>query len=394
MRGDVAVNIRVTIPTWVRSVGAVAIVGLLAAMAGFTSSSAARPSERLSIAASTPRGSHQTAILTAEESVASAMSKPSRISLPPVGKPVPKHETIDLITVATPSIQYLNLGPSEAAKALGWKLNVITPQLTPGSYLSALQSVVQQKPNGLIFYTPFPLSSFQSELAALKKEGVPIVTAGAASYPVGGSSPVIGDTSGANIFAPLATLAAQQAVASAKGGANAAWVVDPSVPAWTTMSQHYQAEINAAGGTYNQINVPEADIGKDSPSLIVDYLEAHPGVKYVTLVVGAYDLGLQQALATAGLAGKVQVFSIAGLPADVAEIKQGTLTGTIAIETVSAGWRLVDLLVRHFVHDKLPYVHVPSEYLVVTKKDLKLASNVQNFPDDSGAFLTAWGLKS
>jgi ribose transport system substrate-binding protein len=385
---------RVTIPTWVRSAGAVAIVGLLAAMAGFASSSAARPSSRASTAASTPRTSQKTAILTAEESVASAMSKPSPISLPPVGKPVPKHETIDLITVATPSIQYLNLGPSEAAKALGWKLNVITPQLTPGSYLSALQSVIQQKPNGLIFYTPFPLTSFQSELAALKKEGIPIVTAGAATYPVGGSSPVIGDTSGANIFAPLATLAAQQAIASAKGGADAAWVVDPSVPAWTTMSQHYAAEIKAAGGTYNQINVPEADIGKDSPSLIVDYLEAHPGVKYVTLVVGAYDLGLQQALATAGLAGKVQVFTVAGLPTDIAEVKQGTLTGTIAIETVSAGWRLMDLLVRHFVHDKLPYVHVPSEYLVVAKKDLGLASNVQNFPDDPGAFLTAWGLKS
>lgn len=160
------------------------------------------------------------------------------------------------------------------------------------------------------------------------------------------------------------------------------------------MSAHYQAEINAAGGTYNQIDVPESDIGKDSPSLIVDYLEAHPGVKYVTLVVGAYNLGLQQALATAGLANKVDVFTTAALPADVGEVQQGSLTGTIAIETVSAGWRLVDLLVRYFVHDKLPYVHVPSEYLVVSKADMKRATNIQNFPNDEGAFLTAWGLKS
>jgi ribose transport system substrate-binding protein len=293
--------------------------------------------------------------------------------------------------VATPSIQYLNNGVTSAAKALGWSVQVISPQIAPEAYVSALNSIIQQKPTGLIFFSPFPLSSFDSQLKQLKAAGVPIITAGAASYPVGAPSPVLADTSGANIFGPLATLMAQVVVAQAHGAPNAAWVVDPSVPAWTTMTSHFKAEIEAAGGTFNEIDVPESAIGKDAPTRIVSFLQAHPGVKYLSLVVGAYDLGLQQALQTAGLTG-IQISDTDASPQDIAAIKSGGLSATVAIETESDSWRLVDLMARTLAHAPLPYIHVPSDFLVVTKSHVALANDVPGFPNQNGAFLKAWGI--
>jgi ribose transport system substrate-binding protein len=184
---------------------------------------------------------------------------------------------------------------------------------------------------------------------------------------------------------------AQVVAAQAHGAPDAAWVVDPSVPAWTTMTSHFKAEIEAAGGTFNEIDVPLSAIGKDAPTRIVSYLQAHPGVKYLSLVVGAYDLGLEQALQTAGLSG-IQISDTDASPQDIAAISSGQLGATVAIETESDGWRLVDLMARTLAHTPLPYVHVPSDFLVVTKSNVSLASDIAGFPHQNSAFLKAWGI--
>jgi ribose transport system substrate-binding protein len=357
-----------------------------------TSSATSQPAAATASSAAASSDPHAAAVTAAESAVAQYSKSPSPIALPAITKAIPKNVSVDLVSVATPSIVPLNTGVVDASKALGWQLKVFTPKLTPQAYISQLQSIVQAKPRLLILFTPFPLTSFQSELTALKKEGVPIITAGAASYPVGGSSPVVADTSGANIFGPLATLMAKQMIATAHGAPDAAWVVDTGVPAWTTMTTQFKTAIQAAGGTFNLIAVPESDIGKNAPTVIVSYLQAHPNVKYVGLVVGAYDLGLQAALSSAGLAGKVQLSDTDAAPTDVAAIKNGQLSATIAIETETAGWRLVDLGARVLTNTPLPYAHVPSDFLVITKSNLPLANDIYGFPHDNAAFLKAWGI--
>jgi ABC-type sugar transport system substrate-binding protein len=108
-------------------------------------------------------------------------------------------------------------------------------------------------------------------------------------------------------------------------------------------------------------------------------------------VVGAYDLGLQQALQTAGLTG-IQISDTDASPQDIAAIKSGGLSATVAIETESDSWRLVDLMARTLVHAPLPYIHVPSDFLVVTKSNVALANDIAGFPHQNGAFLKAWGI--
>jgi hypothetical protein len=160
--------------------------------------------------------------------------------LPPIKKRIPTGVRVDLLSVNTPSIAAEQNGVVAAAKALHWKLTVITPQLTPQAYISALQSIAASKPRLLIYFAPFPLQGQNTELQTLKNEGVPIISAGAAGYPVGSGSPIIADGSGANVFGPVAKLMAEVDVAAAKGAPNAGWVVDPTVPAWTVMTSSFQ----------------------------------------------------------------------------------------------------------------------------------------------------------
>jgi ABC-type sugar transport system substrate-binding protein len=181
-------------------------------------------------------------------------------------------------------------------------------------------------------------------------------------------------------------------IAQAQVAPTAAWVVDPSVPAWKPMTASFKAAIEAAGGKVYEVDVPLASIGKDAPHRIVSILQAHPDVRDVSLVVGAYGLGLQQALAAAGLAGKVKISSTDATPQDVAQIKGGQLAATVAIETQSAGWRLVDLMARTLAKAPLPYTHIPSDFLVVDKHNVALADDIAGFPHQSQAFLSAWGL--
>jgi len=367
-----------------------------AAACGSSSSSSSTSGSASTATASADPGA--AAISAAEAAVAKYSHNPPPIELPPVGKPIPKNVTIDFISVDTPSIGPLNSGVLQGAKALGWNVKIETPSaITPQGYISALQSAVAQKPAGLIFFTPLPLSSFQTELTKLQAEGVPIVTAGAANYPVGGSSPVKADTSGANIFGPLAQLLADGVIAAAKGTPpDVGWVVDSSVPAWTVMTTDFTNTIKAAGGTAHVFNVPESAIGSTSGSTIVSDLEANPGIKYLCLVVGAYDTGLETALATAGLANKVIISDTDAASTDIQGVKDGQLSDTIVIETNTDGLREVDLMARLLAHTNLPYVHVPSDFLYVTKSNINLVgSNTQlyAFPDDFSSFQTAWGVK-
>jgi ribose transport system substrate-binding protein len=370
--------------------GVTAVLVAITACGGSTSSSS---SVSAAPAAATQSGSSGNSALAAAEATVSQYSKlPSPIVLPAVGKPIPKGATVDLLTVATPSIQYQNAGVAAAAKALGWKVNTITPPETPEGYSSALSSIVQEKPTALIYFTPFPLSSVDAQLKQLKAAGVPVFTLGANGYPVGGSSPVVADGSGANEFIPLAKMVAQMAIADAKGAPDAAWVTDPSVPAWKPMATAYKGEIEAAGGRYNEIDVPLASIGKDAPTRIVSFLQAHPDVKYVGLVIGPFDLGLSQALQAAGLAGKFKFYVSALSAPDVAAIKAGQVNGGVAIETTTGAWRLVDLAARTLAHAPLPYVHLPTKFLIVTKSNVALAANITAFPGDNSVFLKAWGV--
>jgi ABC-type sugar transport system substrate-binding protein len=318
--------------------------------------------------------------------------EPGPIELPAIDKPIPKAD-VTVLYPPTPGIDDIVGGVKAGAAELGWKVKESAPDVSPEAFASALDSIVEQRPDALIFLTPFPLDSYDKQLRKLQADGIPVVAVGATGYPVGGDSPVVASSGLDNVFGPLAELEAQTMISHAGGGPKMALVVDPSVPAWQTIIDNMRRTIEAAGGEYNQIDVALADLAK-APERVVSFLQSHPDVEYLWLTINAFNVGLPQALRSAGLADKVVTGTGAGDQSDVEGIENGSLYSTVAIETAGNGWRLVDATARALAGASLECcTKISSKYLIVTEGNLDLATDISAFPDQPDVFRKAWGLE-
>ena len=158
--------------------------------------------------------------------------KPEPIELAPIEKEIPKGAHIAILNVNVPGTKVITKGTKDAAAKLGWQVKESLPPLTPEGFSGALTSILQEKPDALIFLTPFPLSSFRQQLNEFKEAGIPVITVGANEYPVGGSSPVVASSGLPIDFGPLSELQADTIIHQEGGAPDMALVVDPSVPAW------------------------------------------------------------------------------------------------------------------------------------------------------------------
>ena len=332
------------------------------------------------------------AVTEAKAAFAEYSQAPGPIELPLVGKPIPK-ANVTVLYPPTPGIDAIVGGVKAGAAELGWTVKEVAPDVSPEAFAGALDSIVEQGPDALIFLTPFPLDSYDKQLRKLQADEIPVVAVGATGYPVGGDSPVVASAGLDNVFGPLAELEAQTMISHAGGGPKMALVVDPSVPAWQTIIDNMRRTIEAAGGEYNQIDVALAELNK-APERVVSFLQSHPDVEYLWLTINAFNVGLPQALRSAGLADKVVIGTGAGDQSDVKNIENGSLYATVAIETASNGWRLVDATARALAGASLECcTKISSKYLIVTEGNLDLAADISAFPDQPDAFRTAWGLE-
>lgn len=374
-----------------------AVVALAAALSACGSSGSSSSSS--STSASSGEGSGESSGSESPESKAVAEAnanfekysqEPEPIELPTIEKEIPKGANIAVLNVNVPGTLVITKGVKAAAKKLDWHVKEALPPLTPEGFSGALTSILQEKPDALIFLTPFPLSSFRQQLNEFKAAGIPVVTVGAQEYPIGGSSPVVASSGLPIDFGPMGQLQAQTIIHTEGGGADMALAVDPSVPAWKIIIEEMKKVTEAAGGTYNQIDIGLAEAAKTGAQTIVSYLQAHPEITYIWLTTNAFELGLPQALKAAGI--NVKIGTGAGEQSDVENVEKGIEDASVVIETESNGWRLADATARALAGEEIAEPEIPTKYLIVTKENTALAQDVEGFPHEEEAFLKAWGL--
>lgn len=354
-----------------------------------SSSSAATTTSETSGGGSEESGESK-AVAEANEAFETYSQEPEPIELAPIEKEIPKGANIAILNVNVPGTLVITKGVKDAAKKLNWNVKEALPPLTPEGFSGALTSILQEKPDALIFLTPFPLSSFRQQLNEFKAAGIPVVTVGALGYPVGGDSPVVASSGLPIDFGPMGKLQAQTIIHAEGGGTDMALAVDPSVPAWKVIIEEMKKTTEAAGGSYNQIDIGLAEAAKTGAQTIVSYLQAHPEITYIFLTTNQFNLGLPQALKAAGL--EVKIGTGAGEQLDVENIEKGTQDATVAIETESNGWRLVDATARALSGEEIVEPEIPTKYLIVTKENTDLAQDIDEFPHQEEVFLKAWGI--
>ena len=275
-------------------------------------------------------------------------------------------------------------GASEAAKALGWKFQVIDGQNTSTGQSSALEQAIALKPDGIIIGSLNAIQ-FEPDLKRANDLGIKIVGwhAAGAPGPINELPEVFWNISTDPYM--IANIAAKYAVANSDGKANAVVLTDPAYAIVVTKTKGEVDGIKACDTCKVPAveNAPYGQISQRMPSLTSALLERYG--KQFGYLLAFNDLYFDFAVPTLrdnGVppAGPPQLISAGdGSVSAYKRIRQGQYQiATVPEPLHLQGWDAMDELNRALAGDK------PSGY--VTKVHLVTKANIDADGGEDNAF--------
>lgn len=318
------------------------------------------------------------------------------ITLPPLSAKPPTGKTIDFVTCPLASCTEIQQAAQAAAKELGWTVRVFNGGVTPATFVSAMNDAVQNPGDAVLGIGILPNTAFSSQLAALKAKNVPFIAVASPS-PVGDD--MIANFSSSPEIALSGKVMADWIVADSNANANVAYFWDP------VLTQHLAAKDAFVSETQKlcpacKVSVQTTSfttgIGTSDPGQIVSYLQRNPDTNYLVVGIGDATAGIPQALATAGLAGKVKIVTRLADSVNFKDIAAGTESMGVTEETYEIGWRMIDAAARNMLGDSMSCCTTPIATVhVITKADLPPDLGVAySVPNYQSYFLKAWQISS
>jgi ABC-type sugar transport system substrate-binding protein len=372
---------------------------LLALLAGCGGSSSSSTSTAAGTTSEEESGGSSSSALVkeAEAEVAKYTAPQKPIEVEPVAKPPEQGVDLALISCALPVCQTAIGGAEEAAQALGWSTKTYEDPLTPEGYKAAWEEALQGNPEGIVNIGIFPPEFIEKQLSEAKAKNIPVAVISPAGEEASKTGPVYATIHGVPVYELTGKLMADSVIADHGEGAQTLYVFDPTITATNGAALPvFEKLIEQSGGSTATLEVSAEQIGKQIPSQVVSYLQAHPEIEYVAFVVNDYTAGLAQAMASAGLSEKVKVVSRAPGKSQVKEFEDGQLFASVAEEDNSLGWRALDVLVK-VLNGEDNYEANPVEFhqIINAENATELPFEKLGFyltPGSPKAFLEAWGL--
>lgn len=381
-----------------------AVTSALAVALGVALVSACGSSAKTAANVSSPTtAGTQTAATAASSAVTQAQSQLNAyenpnpvISLPPLSAVPPKGKTVDFVTCPLSSCVEIQDAAQAAAKAVGWTLRVFDGGVTPATFVSAMDDVVQNPGSAVLGIGILPNSAISTQLAALQAKHVPWIAVASPS-PIGDD--MISDFSSAPEIALSGKVMADWIIADSGAKANVAYFWDPiltqHLPAKTAFVSEMQSLCPGCSVSVQTTSFTTG-IGTTDPAQIVSYLQGNPNTNYIVVGIGDATAGIPQALAAAGLASKVKIVTRLADAINLKDIAAGTETMGVTEETYEIGWRMIDAAARYFQGDSMACCTTPIGTVhVITKADLPANLTVPySVPGYQNDFLKAWLLSS
>ena len=373
----------------IQALAVVGALGLTLALAACGSSS------KKSTASKSPSTSSSTAanVAAAEAGIAPYTGKPSPfpVTAPLTKRPVGK--TFDYMDCGTPvcALFYQLLQP--AAKTMGVTLNRVKAGQTANTVTAAFDTAVTTKPAAVIT-TAITVQLWSHQLKQLQQEHVPIVTTGITGLgPYGVPAPQASE----NMSTVFGKALADYVAAKISQKANTVFYQTPELPFTLVGAQAYKAELAKVcpGCSARVANISALTFGNTAPQAVVSDLQAHPSTNVAVFASDEAELGLPAALKGAGL--KVITMGSAPTPANLAYVKAGTETVTLAYDLPVASWELVDQAAREVEGVPLSGTAAqgiePIQFL--TQKDITFnpALGWTGYPTFPQMFGKLWGVK-
>jgi ribose transport system substrate-binding protein len=304
----------------------------------------------------------------------------------PVGK------TLVFMRCGVPICQEQSKALHEAGKVMGFRVLDSNVGLSPEQINKGWAEGLRKNPD-FIIATGVPSIVFKSQLAQAASRHIPVMVWSSPDLPGNGIT--------VNLFGPKdhtlnGELMAQYIAAKSNGTANTLLLTAPefAVHAFTLkgFQRAYKSACRGCGLTV--LKVAGKDIGRVIPGRVVSAVQQNPKITWIAAVFGDLEIGVPQALQSAGLGGKVNVFSTAGSRVNWQYVKSGQQTADLAYSMSFFGWKAVDTAARVLDGQYHASDIGPMANQFLTKANLTFNINagwpaVPNFRD---SFRKLWGV--
>ncbi|MEV5409671.1 substrate-binding domain-containing protein [Thermopolyspora sp. NPDC052614] len=329
-------------------------------------------------------------VAQAKKDLDAIIAEPGEISVPAIGKAIPKGKTISYMTCPVAVCTEVGRGVEEAAKTLGWSVRIVQNNATPIGYKNAWDQVAQNPGDGVINAGPvLPYSAVESQMATA---GVPVISSTSPS-PVGGYlKAVIASTDDVR---RQGEAVGHWVVQDAGAPVTSVFIHDPSIPALASALPGYRDAVkkNCPACDVVDLKVSAAQIGPALAQQVVSYLQSNPDVKYAAFGLGDLATGVPAAIKAAGLSDQVKVTTRAATPANLEDVKNGGMAVAFTGELYESGWRAVDKLARVLSGAPIGDTYPLGLVRAITKDNLPSDLTVPySIPGYEASFKKAWNV--
>jgi ribose transport system substrate-binding protein len=373
-------------------------VALAVAACGSSSSSSVNGSASNAAATGSASGSASSgADLAALKAVVAAHVSANHIGpTAPIGKPIPRGKTIVYVNCGQPACTLQGDGLQAAAKVLGWNVTTINTQPTPEAVQAAFDQVIRDHPDG-VASAGLGRSLYARELDQLNSMHIPVLSATGEQET--GQGGITYDPIGPSEAAHYMSVLADKAIVDMNGQGQAGSVLLGGFPIVKLYTAGWTNEIKAKCPkcTQAQLVIQPTDLGKDSATLITNFVRANPGMKALYLSYGLESEGLTAAAKGAG----ITLPALYGWAPDNSQLpllQSGEWKAAAVDPNLEIGWQWADAFARLFTGGSVAADKAFPQAGIIWSKDYNNVPAAANpfpaiDPNYQTQYESLWGVK-
>jgi ABC-type sugar transport system substrate-binding protein len=333
--------------------------------------------------------------LAIAKSVATQISQqPENLELgpnpPPITKAIPKGKKISFLTCASPGCVVIAQTFEQAAKKLGWTVDLQTVQATPNAVQVAFDTAVRQSPNA-VAVVAVPTEDAPSQLAELKKANIPVVVAQSPDVPTGPIIVVLYNHVSAD---RIGKDSADYLLANGCSAGTTLYVQVAGFQVLVYMISAFSTEYThlAPAAKIQDLNIAATEEAT-APPQIVSAVRANSSIDCIYISSDPMGSGLPEALKAAGITKPIKIFTSAGGQQTLQYIKDGQMTATQIGALGDYGWLYADTLARYFTGMSVqPDADALESIWMVSQSNAPATFPYANTVNMQQKYLQLWGL--
>jgi ribose transport system substrate-binding protein len=277
---------------------------------------------------------------------------PQSLGLAPLTKKPPTGKYLITLETPQPVASQKDDAIAKAAAVLGWKYERIQLGSDADAAPKAFEAALARHPSA-VHFSGTPAALVAKQLQEAKTQGVIAISD---SNTDTATPPVISTSldSTAQVTA-WGQMAGAYIVATAKKKTRVAVFTIQAYPILTTWTNAFRDTVKkyCSPCQVDVLNQQVSDVGQKTPGAVVSTLQHSPDTKWVAFAFGDMSLGVSAALRAAGLQNSVKITGDTPSAANLQAVRDGKEDMWPAFPTTILGWRVVDMLARHFAGDDL-----------------------------------------